>query len=114
MDSVLLQAESHENGFDSEHAFELGDDRNTTSSSCSDRSFAKREFEAVFGSLVGRQIQRAKVSLAAMHRRDFDTYAGWCDGLHIVGKRPADGLMILIGNKPAGNFGKRLGGQNGF
>ena len=66
------------------------------------------------GSLVGREVDGADVSLAAMHRGHFYLDGTWGDGLDVVCKQPGDFFVLLMRNEPTGHLGIGFRGKDGL
>ena len=75
MDGILLKAEAHEDGFAAEDLLESGNNGDTAATAGCQRTFAEGHLETMFSRAIGRDIDRADVTLTAMHRRDNDAYA---------------------------------------
>ena len=86
MDGIAFQPESHQDGFDTQYPFEITDNGNTPSTSYRQRLFTECLGKSFFGSLISWMRDRAYITLAAMHRSDFDLYVVGGDGMDVVGK----------------------------
>ena len=87
VDGIALQSEAHQNGFDAENLFEVGDDGDAASTAYGERLPAEGFGKSFFGGFVGRQVDGADVAFATMHGSDFHTDGAWSDALDIVHKQ---------------------------
>ena len=109
MDGVALQTEAHEDGLDAEDALEGSDNGNTTATTYGQRTLAKGNTYGLFGCLISGQVDGAKIGFATVHGLDLDTDVLGGDALDIVDEGLADLVMVLVGDKTAGDLSISLG-----
>ena len=66
MDGIRFEAEAHQDGFDSQHLLEGGNDRDASATANRNRSFAIHIHVSFFGSLIGRNVDGAPITISAM------------------------------------------------
>ncbi len=62
---------------------------------------------AVFGCLIGGQVDGAEVGFAAVHRRDLDADVLRSDALDVVDEGLADLVVVLVGYEAARDLSMR-------
>ena len=110
MDGIALQTKAHKNGLDAEDTLEGSDDGDTSSATYGQRTLAEGNTYSLFCCLVSGQVNGAKVGFTAVHRLDLDADVLGGDALDIVDEGLAYLVVILVGDKTAGDLSISLGG----
>src|ERR1051326_2182452 len=85
MDSIRIEAEPHENGFQTQFFFEQCNDRNASAFACGNRFFAECGFHGLARSFVRDGIGWRYHRVATVMRGHFYFYRFWCDALNMFG-----------------------------
>jgi len=96
MDGIRFKAKTHQDRFDAQHLFEGGDNRDTSAAADRKWPFAIYIKVGFFGSLIGRKVNWATITVSAMQVGYFHFYRVWGQVLEMFFEQNFNLFVILI------------------
>ena len=107
VDGIRLQTETHKNTLRTEHLLKGRDDGDASTDTDGQRTFAEDSLKATLRSLVGREVDRTDVAVAAMVFLHFHGNGVGSDTVEVVDYQLTDLVVVLMWDKTGRNLDRK-------